>query len=161
MKFTLSVAVLALAASQAVAVVPIPIKGCTRTVVVQPTDTGCQQFADANGCKLSELLAWNTKLRTDCANLDVGAPLCVSITAGGGNHTTGPVTTVPSTNGTALPTNGTAKPTTPAVVNSTTSTSAPVTAPTTPTKPASGANGNKASLVLGAAGVLLSVVYML
>lgn len=34
MKFTLSVAVLALAASQAMAVVPIPIKGCTKQVVV-------------------------------------------------------------------------------------------------------------------------------
>ncbi|KAG0363809.1 hypothetical protein BC939DRAFT_472548 [Gamsiella multidivaricata] len=154
MKFSLSVAVLALVASQAMAVVPVPVKECTKTVVVQPTDIGCDAFAIANGITFAQLLKWNLKLRTDCANLDVGAPLCVSITAGGGGNSTqtGTVT------GTA-----TGKPAASVTLHTTTAaattTSVPTSAPIT-SKP-SGANGNRASMVLGAAGVLLSVVYML
>src|SRR5690554_6412758 len=69
MKFTLSLAVLALAASQAMAVVPTPIAECTKTVIVQPTDTGCADFAAVNGCTFDDMLKWNLKLRPDCMNL--------------------------------------------------------------------------------------------
>ncbi|KAG0300007.1 hypothetical protein BGZ98_009567 [Dissophora globulifera] len=159
MKFTLSVAVLALAASQAMAVVPVPIKGCTKTVVVTPAQT-CEYFGNMNmralknGCTFDDLLKWNTKLSPKCDNLDVNAAICVSVTAGAGGVTGN--TTVPS----AGPIT-TAKP--PTTTAKATSASLPVTtAPSVPTsaKPSS-ANGNKASMALGAAGVLLSVVYML
>ncbi|KAG0281603.1 hypothetical protein BGZ95_001457 [Linnemannia exigua] len=83
MKFTLSAVVLALAAtSQVAAVVPIPVKECTRSYIVEPGTPGCKAFADKFGITTDNLLAWNTKLRGDCANLDVGEPLCVSITPG-------------------------------------------------------------------------------
>ncbi|KAF8929747.1 hypothetical protein EDD21DRAFT_234065 [Dissophora ornata] len=162
MKFTLSAAVLALAASQAMAVVPIPIKGCTKTVVITPADLSCSDFATANGCTFADLLKWNTKLRTDCANLDVGASICVSVSAGAGGSST--VST-----GTATGTAATGKTTATATGKTTTST-APSTAASTTTSAAtvaptsakpSSANASKASMVLGAAGVLLSVVYML
>ncbi|GJJ69449.1 hypothetical protein EMPS_01795 [Entomortierella parvispora] len=78
MKFSATLLVLAAVASQAMAVIPIPVKGCQKTVVVKSTDTGCVQFATDNHITFKQLLAWNEKLRTDCANLDVGAPLCVA-----------------------------------------------------------------------------------
>ncbi|KAF9149879.1 hypothetical protein BGX20_005853, partial [Mortierella sp. AD010] len=71
MKFTASIFILAAVASQALAVIPIPVKECTKTVVVKPTDTGCDQFARDNGCTFAQLRLWNLKLRSDCANLDV------------------------------------------------------------------------------------------
>ncbi|KAF9577159.1 hypothetical protein BGW38_007814, partial [Lunasporangiospora selenospora] len=71
MKFSLSLAVLALAASQAAAVIPIPVKNCIKTVVVKPTDSTCIQFSADNGITFKQLLAWNQKLRPDCKNLDV------------------------------------------------------------------------------------------
>ncbi|KAF8944100.1 hypothetical protein BGZ47_004668 [Haplosporangium gracile] len=77
MKFSATLLVLAAVASSAMAVVPIPVKGCRKTVVVKSTDTGCIQFAGDNGTTFANLLKWNDKLRTDCANLDVGHPLCV------------------------------------------------------------------------------------
>ncbi|KAF9348427.1 hypothetical protein BGX26_000169 [Mortierella sp. AD094] len=172
MKFTLSIAVLALAASQAMAVVPIPVKECTKTVVVQPTDTGCQAFATNNGCTFDELLKWNTKLRTDCANLDVGAPLCVSVTPGAGgaggagsSSTHGVVTTAPAATQTSAThpatTTSAAKP------SATSSTASNTTAGAGAPKIGSAAvntndaAGTKSSMVMAAAGVLVSVVYML
>ncbi|KAF9426835.1 hypothetical protein BGZ94_005936, partial [Podila epigama] len=104
MKFTLSVAVLALAASQAAAVVPIPVKECTKSVIVRPTDSdGCAAFAARWNTTFENLLKWNLKLRTDCLNLDEGHPICVSVTPGAGTlepRPTGPIpnptTTVPA-----------------------------------------------------------------
>ncbi|KAF9134208.1 hypothetical protein BGX30_012004, partial [Mortierella sp. GBA39] len=78
MKFTLSAVVLALAASQAAAVVPIPVKECTHSYVVEPGTPGCGAFAPKFGITFADLLKWNDKLRPDCANLDIGYPLCVS-----------------------------------------------------------------------------------
>ncbi|KAG0352559.1 hypothetical protein BG005_008003 [Podila minutissima] len=164
MKFTLSVAVLALAASQAMAVVPIPIKSCTKQVVVLPTDTGCDAFAAANGCTFADLLKWNDKLRTDCLNLDVGHPLCVSVTPGaGGNNTTAPAVPKPSTTGTAP--SGTAS--VPVVPPKATSSGAAATTTGAPNAQisvvakGSSATSTKASMLLGAAGVIMSAVYML
>ncbi|KAG0085232.1 hypothetical protein BGZ93_009632 [Podila epicladia] len=164
MKFTLSVAVLALAASQAMAVVPIPIKSCTRNVTVLPTDTGCDAFAAANGCTFADLLKWNDKLRPDCLNLDVGHPLCVSVTPGaGGNNTTAPVVPKPSTTGAAP--SGSSVPVVPPKATSsgaaaTTSTGAPNAQISTVAK-GSSASSTKTSMLLGAAGVIMSAVYML
>ncbi|KAF9293151.1 hypothetical protein BGZ74_011832 [Mortierella antarctica] len=149
MKITASVAILALAASQAMAVVP---------------------------------------LRKDCLNLDEGHPICVSVTPGAGTlepRPTGPVPpvvppvvppTTPTTSGAVVPpvkpTSGFFVPTgvvPPPVAPGASSSAAP--ASPTPVKPvvnnpdtankASGAEGTKASMVVAAAGVLLSVAYML
>ncbi|KAG0034268.1 hypothetical protein BGZ81_005615 [Podila clonocystis] len=161
MKFTLSVAVLALAASQAMAVVPVPIKGCTKEVMVLPTDTGCDAFAAANGCTFADLLKWNDKLRPDCKNLDVGHPLCVSMTPGAGGNTT--VTTPAAPKPTAgAPSSSVAVPpkATSSGAAATTSTSAPVAQVSTVAK-GSSATSTKASMLLGAAGVIMSAVYML
>ncbi|KAF9939323.1 hypothetical protein BGZ70_006460, partial [Mortierella alpina] len=79
MKFSATLLVLAAVASSAMAVVPKPIKECTKTVIVKPTDTGCIQFAEANGITFKQLLAWNYKLSPKCDNLDVNEPMCVSI----------------------------------------------------------------------------------
>ncbi|KAF9332849.1 hypothetical protein BG006_004271 [Podila minutissima] len=166
MKFTLSVAVLALAASQAMAVVPIPIKGCTKEVMVLPTDTGCDAFAAANGCTFADLLKWNDKLRPDCLNLDVGHPLCVSVTPGaGGNNTTAPAVPKPSATGAAPSGTVTSVPVVPPKATSsgaaaTTTTGGPNAQVSTVAK-VSSATSTKASMLLGAAGVIMSAVYML
>ncbi|CAO3563189.1 unnamed protein product [Mortierella alpina] len=166
MKFTLSLAVLAVVASQAMAVVPIPIKGCTKQVTVLPTDVGCVDFAKANGCTFEELLKWNDKLRPDCANLDVGHPLCVSITPGAGGNTTAPVTPVTPPNPSApLPpatSAGAAVPSgTPAATKPSSAAPAGATAPPKSATSQNGAAGSQSSMVLAAAGVLVSVAYML
>ncbi|KAF9348425.1 hypothetical protein BGX26_000167 [Mortierella sp. AD094] len=185
MKFSLSVVILALAASQAMAVVPIPVKECTKSVIVQPTDIdGCAAFGSRNNATFENMLKWNQKLRPDCANLDVGHPICVSITKGDcclaspvdpGLPTTN--TTIPTTSGGVVPTtapaaNGTTT-TTAGTVSTTkganTTTTLPTSAlpsPTNATTPATGnktndATGLKNSMVLAAAGVMLSVAYML
>ncbi|KAG0289851.1 hypothetical protein BGZ96_006659, partial [Linnemannia gamsii] len=77
MKFTATLFVLAAVASSAMAVIPIPVDGCRKTVVVKPTDTGCDQFAGDNGTTFKNLLLWNKKLSKACDNLDVGQPICV------------------------------------------------------------------------------------
>ncbi|KAG0312443.1 hypothetical protein BGZ99_009519 [Dissophora globulifera] len=167
MKFTLSVAILALAASQAMAVVPIPVKECTKTVVVKPTDTGCADFATANGCTFDDLLKWNTKLSPKCTNLDVGAPLCVSVTPGaggapaGGAPAGGHTTTAAGSHPAATTVVGT-KPTSAA---SKPPTSTPVVPKTgsvvSNTNSATSAMNAKSSVTFAAIGVLASVVYML
>ncbi|KAI7832310.1 hypothetical protein BC939DRAFT_435158 [Gamsiella multidivaricata] len=163
MKFSISVAILALAASQAMAVIPIPVKECTKTVVVQPTDIGCDAFATANGITFADLLKWNLKLRTDCANLDVGEPLCVSVTPGTGGNSTNPVTKPTATSAavTSVPAATHASATTGASKPAAT-TSASVTPPQTGSVVAhNAATSTKSSMALAAVGVLASVVYML
>ncbi|KAG0280122.1 hypothetical protein BGZ96_001665 [Linnemannia gamsii] len=198
MKFTLSaVVVLALAASQATAVVPKPIATCTHSYVVEPGTPGCSEFAAKFGITFDDLLKWNDKLSPKCDNLDVGEPLCVSITKGDGplkENPRGAVVPLPG----ATPqgnlwdpapyTKGAAQPTGTASVPATAPTTAPgngthVTTGTGAPKPttaapgaasssgapppaktdskASGAASNKASIVLGTAGLILSAVYML
>ncbi|KAF8946508.1 hypothetical protein BGZ47_000379 [Haplosporangium gracile] len=203
MKFTFSIIALALVASQAAAVVPIPVKECTRSYVVEPGTPHCEAFATKFGVTFEDLLKWNQKLRPDCANLDVGYPICVSVTKGecclkenpkgalipqpgvpaqpnlwdpapytktpnatpaptSSGVVVPPVTTgipvIPSANGTV-----TVAPTSAATVPPTTSTSPAGTNPTSPV-PAGGksaASSSKASMALAAAGVVLSVAYML
>ncbi|KAK3840553.1 MAG: hypothetical protein JOS17DRAFT_727419 [Linnemannia elongata] len=201
MKFTLSAVVLALAASQAAAVVPIPVPECTHSYVVEPGTPHCEAFATKFGVTFADLLKWNQKLRPDCANLDVGYPICVSVTKGDcclkenpkgalipqpgvppqGNlwdpapYTKGPATTPTTSSGVVTPpvTTGTVPP-----VNGTATTAPPTSAPTvpptrsttsvgtnpTPQVPSGGKNAassSKASMALAAAGVVLSVAYML
>ncbi|KAG0020160.1 hypothetical protein BGZ81_009452 [Podila clonocystis] len=186
MKITASVAILALAASQAMAVVPIPVPECTKSVIVRPTDIdGCVAFATRWNTTFENLLKWNLKLRRDCMNLDEGHPICVSITPGAGTlepRPTGPVPPVvppttptssgvvppvkPTTSGAVVPTGGVPPPVVPVVPTSSAASATPspvkpvVNNPDTSNK-ASGAEGTKASMVLAAAGVLLSVAYML
>ncbi|KAF9121897.1 hypothetical protein BGW39_010167 [Mortierella sp. 14UC] len=194
MKFTLSAVVLALAASQAAAVVPVPVKECTRSYIVEPGTPDCVAFATKFGITFADLQKWNDKLRPDCANLDVGEPLCVSVTPGEcclreNPHNVhvpqpgeAPQPSVwdptpslkgPSSNGTApvppplatsvAPGNGTKPTTTGAAVKpttgATTGTTSAVISPST--KPSAAAGSNKGSIVLGAAGLLLSAVYIL
>ncbi|KAG0363808.1 hypothetical protein BC939DRAFT_488813 [Gamsiella multidivaricata] len=191
MKLTLSVAVLALAASQAMAVVPIPIKECTKSVVVEPTDVSCIDFATKYGTTFENLLKWNQKLRDDCKNLDVGEPICVSITPGdcclkeNPNHVTVPgsmptssvaepatnvtstvVSGAPTTAGTVTATTVTSAATAPTVTAPTAISSSAANKPTTTATPISStqpseAAGSKISMMLAAAGVMLSVAYML
>ncbi|KAG9065253.1 hypothetical protein KI688_002576 [Linnemannia hyalina] len=203
MKFTLSaVVVLALAASQAAAVVPIPVKECTHSYVVEPGTPSCEAFATKFGITFADLLKWNDKLRPDCLNLDVGYPLCVSVTKGDcclkenpkgaivpqdgapaqpnlwdpAPYTKGPAATATGVTppaATTLPSAGngtvtipTAKPSTPAAGTSagaaaTTSAAAGATPSVKTDTKNSGAASNKNSIILGAAGLLLSAVYML
>ncbi|KAF9143268.1 hypothetical protein BG015_000481 [Linnemannia schmuckeri] len=200
MKFTLSAVVLALAASQAAAVVPIPIKECTKSYVVEPGTPDCNAFAAKFGITFPDLLKWNDKLRPDCANLDVGYPLCVSITKGECCLNENPKGAVvpqpgvpaqpnlwdpaPYTKGPAATSTGVTPPaaTTPAAGGNGTVTTPAGTKPTTTSAAGagattsgaagavpsiktdtknSGAASNKNTIVLGAAGLLLSAVYML
>ncbi|KAF9932939.1 hypothetical protein FBU30_006925 [Linnemannia zychae] len=198
MKFSIAAAaVVALAAtSQVAAVVPIPVKECTRSYVVEPGTPDCVAFATKFGITFKDLLAWNTKLREDCANLDVGEPLCVSITPGncclrenphgavvpqpgvppqpslwdptpslkGGNSsvvspppaassTVANVPVAPSSSAGAKPTSAASGPTTTAAAG----------AGATPNVKANNTNAaasNKGSIILGAAGLILSAFYM-
>ncbi|CAO3565548.1 unnamed protein product [Mortierella alpina] len=79
MKFSISIATLALLVSQVMAVVPVPIKECKVSQIVSLADTGCADFATRHGTNFTMLLQYNEKLRPDCLNLDVGHPICVSI----------------------------------------------------------------------------------
>ncbi|KAF9317800.1 hypothetical protein BG003_000335 [Podila horticola] len=193
MKITASVAILALAASQAMAVVPIPVPECTKSVIIRPTDNdGCVAFATRWNTTFENLLKWNLKLRRDCLNLDEGHPICVSVTPGAGTlepRPTGPVppvvppvvpsTTSTTSSGVVPPVKTTSSGTSSGIVVPPTGVVPPPVVPTSssasaspsPVKPvvnnpetvnkASGAEGTKASMVLAAAGVLLSVAYML
>ncbi|KAH7044897.1 hypothetical protein BKA57DRAFT_494739 [Linnemannia elongata] len=201
MKFTISAVVLALAASQAVAVVPKPIKECTHSYVVEPGTPDCVAFATKFGVTFDDLLKWNEKLSPKCDNLDVGYPICISITKGDGPlgenpkgalvpqpgvppqgnlwdpapYTKGPAATstapvptsassgtvtTPAATGTPVvpPVNGTTS--APATVRPTTS-AGPSPTPQTPAGGKNAASSSKASMVLAAAGVVLSVAYML
>ncbi|KAG0056163.1 hypothetical protein BGZ89_002183 [Linnemannia elongata] len=194
MKFTLSAVVLALAASQAAAVVPVPVKECTHSYVVEPGTPDCGAFAAKFGITFADLLKWNDKLRPDCANLDVGEPLCVSITKGDGPlnenpkgalvpqpgvppqgnlwdpapYTKGPAATSTGATPPAVTTPAAGTATTPAANKPTTSAAGATTSGAAGATPSvktdtknSGAASNKNSIVLGAAGLLLSAVYML
>ncbi|KAF9318159.1 hypothetical protein BG003_011719 [Podila horticola] len=177
MKFILSAVVLALAATQVQAIVPTPVKGCTQQVVITPADVSCADFGAKFGLTFEQLRAMNLRLDAICANLDVGHPICVSTTGPNlgtltstppypgqtGVPTTtasGPVPT--TTSGTVPPVTGTisTSATVPVTTPLATSTST-IPATPKPSAPASAASSSKASFVLGAAGVLLSVAYML
>ncbi|KAF9977475.1 hypothetical protein BGZ73_005862 [Actinomortierella ambigua] len=152
MKFTLSLIVLAAAASQAMAVVPTPIASCTKTVVVQATDIdGCAAFAARNSITFDDLLKWNLKLRADCLNLDLGEKMCISITPGAAATA---VTSSPAT--TTTPT---------ATATATTSNKPPsvtgASAPDTTKSDAPTAKMGKSSLTLGVVSALLACVYVL
>ncbi|KAG0376467.1 hypothetical protein BGX24_007678 [Mortierella sp. AD032] len=158
MKLTLcATTVLALAVSQVMAVIPIPVKECTKSVIVQLTDSTCEEFAERFDVTFDDLLKWNTKLRKDCLNLDVGHPICVSVTPGNcclnespskpvstvttttttttarATTTTRPRTTTTTTTTTTVRPATTTTTTTPPPVTTTTTTNAPVVPPTTTT----------------------------
>ncbi|KAG0225365.1 hypothetical protein BGW42_004475 [Actinomortierella wolfii] len=173
MKFALSVAVLALAASQAMAVMPKPTPGCAKTVQVKPTDTTCDQFAADNGITLKQLLAWNIKLHNNCDNLDVDAYMCVAF----GGEPQAPVTATnsgaPKPTATApVVTSSAPRPTSAPRSNGAASSAAQSNAPTATgpagatrssapfNAPTGAASTNKGSLLIAAAGVILSVAYM-
>ncbi|KAF9431363.1 hypothetical protein BGZ76_000410 [Entomortierella beljakovae] len=172
MKITLSLAVLALTASQVMAVIPKPVAECTKSVIVVPTDSdGCDAFAKRNGVTFDDMLKWNTKLSPKCDNLDEGWPICISVTPGdccmakrGQNNTAS--TTVAGTTTGAQTTGPVATGTTTVALPSGVSTTGATTTTVKPTVsatpgPNSGAVSTKGSMVLAAAGVLLSAVYML
>ncbi|KAG9327824.1 hypothetical protein KVV02_000270 [Mortierella alpina] len=87
MKFSLSVAALALLASQVMAVIPKNDPRCTKSQIVSLADTGCADFAARHGVSFDQLLQWNEKLSPKCDNLDVGHPICVSLSPGDGCST--------------------------------------------------------------------------
>ncbi|KAF9372791.1 hypothetical protein CPC16_002234 [Podila verticillata] len=62
----------------------ISMNPCTKTVIVQSTDT-CNEMAESYGITFKDMLAWNEKLRRDCMNLDDDEPICVSVSPGGIN----------------------------------------------------------------------------
>ncbi|KAG0300008.1 hypothetical protein BGZ98_009568 [Dissophora globulifera] len=171
MKFTLSVAVLALAASQAMAVVPIPVKECTKSVVVMPTDVlGCDDFATRHGTTFANMLLWNTKLSPKCDNLDVGHPMCVSITPGDcclekPLETIPPLltpgATVTGTSAAPVATSTGAVTTNAPRVTTTAPAAGPSVTVTPTTIKQNDAASTKSSMMLAAAGVVLSVAYML
>ncbi|KAF9102653.1 hypothetical protein BGX27_010915 [Mortierella sp. AM989] len=134
MKFSLSLAVLALAASQAMAVIPEPIKECTKTVVVQ----------------------------------DVGHPLCVSITLGasGSSNST---SNVPAIVTPTAPVANQTSATRPAATHSSSAANPPATTSTgsvavnknSVAVDKNSAASTKSSMAMAAAGILVSVAYML
>ncbi|KAF9280750.1 hypothetical protein BGZ88_012015 [Linnemannia elongata] len=135
MKFTFCATVLALAVTQAMAVIPIPVKECTKSVVVQLTDTTCDDFAQRFGVTFDDLLKWNQKLRKDCLNLDAGHPICVSVTPGNCclNENPKPTTTVTTTRTTTTTTTRTTTTTTTTTTKATSTTTTTTT--TTPPPP--------------------------
>ncbi|KAF9181188.1 hypothetical protein BGZ51_001959 [Haplosporangium sp. Z 767] len=171
MKFTLSVAALALAATQVMAVVPTPAANCTVSIMVTDSDVdGCVAFATRHNTTFEMLLKMNDKLRKDCLNLDVGHPICVSwdvkaTQPATPSATTAPVTTKPATTGPApgaTTTAATGASTTSAPGTTTAkATTGSVTAPSATPQPTNGAAGSTASMMLAAAGVVLSVAYMM
>ncbi|KAF9216504.1 hypothetical protein BGZ59_009415 [Podila verticillata] len=178
MKFTVSAVVLALAATQVQAIVPIPVETCTQLVFITPADTSCVDFAAKFGITFAQLRAMNQHLDASCNNLDAGHNICVSITgpklgvltsippypSQTSATVSAPLTTITSSS-VGLPPKSTTTGASVPVTTSTATSSVPATSVTsaTPktTTPASAASSSKASLVLGAAGVLLSVAYML
>ncbi|KAG0252228.1 hypothetical protein BG011_007110 [Mortierella polycephala] len=178
MKFTLSVAALALAATQVMAVVPTPAANCTVSIMVTDSDVdGCAAFAARHDTTFEMLLKMNDKLRKDCLNLDVGHPICVSWDVKATQPvsppttTAAPVTTAPATTtapapgsatttavGTGAPGATTAPGTTTAAATTTTGS---VIAPSASPESTNGAAGSTASMMLAAAGVMLSVAYMM
>ncbi|KAF9924660.1 hypothetical protein FBU30_005404 [Linnemannia zychae] len=85
MKSVLTIILLVIVVSRVAAVVPIPIKECTKTVVVDPKYDTCFDFARDYNITFKDLLQFNEKLRKDCMNLDTGEKMCVSINPDGIN----------------------------------------------------------------------------
>ncbi|KAF9977072.1 hypothetical protein BGZ73_007044 [Actinomortierella ambigua] len=181
MKFITSLVVLAAAASSVLAVVPIPIKECKKLVMVTPADSdGCVLFAGRYGITYPMLVEWNAKLDAKhCKNLDVGHEVCVANATHpkrkGDRPEDFPYTPkssiiLPTPTGTpgsnpAPPviTSGAASPTAPGPAGATRPASMNNTGTNTPDgdKAGSSAAVNKGSLMVAAAGVVLSVAYML
>ncbi|KAF9134210.1 hypothetical protein BGX30_012006 [Mortierella sp. GBA39] len=147
MKFMFCATVLALVVTQTMAVVPIPVKECTKSVVVQPTDTTCSDFAQRFGVTFDDLLKWNQKLRMDCLNLDVGHPICVSVTPGDCCLSENPKPTATTT--TTLTTTTPIVPIIPSIIDPSNRNNA------------AAAPSAKGSMRLAVAGVILSAVYAL
>ncbi|KAK3821464.1 MAG: hypothetical protein J3Q66DRAFT_333374 [Benniella sp.] len=171
MKFAASLAILALAASQAMAVVPTPVPECKKSVVVAPQHITCKIFADEFGTTFENMLLWNKKLSPKCDNLDQGYAICVSVDAKdcclnenpynatvpialpGPTPTASGAPVAPSVSGAPLPT--TAPP-----AASASATVPDNKAPTPTVNKPSEASGSKSSMILAVAGVVLSVAYM-
>ncbi|KAG0204499.1 hypothetical protein BGX28_003593 [Mortierella sp. GBA30] len=163
------------------AVVPIPAANCTKSQIVSPLDTGCTDFAQRHGTTFPMLLKMNRLLRNDCANLDVGHPICVSWekghcclnepALGNGTQPSGPVpnpsvgTSVGPITG-STPTSSVSAPSAPVTNGASVPSSAPTSAkssapaPSVSTPPKSDAASSKSSMMLAGAGVLLSIAYM-
>ncbi|KAG0087014.1 hypothetical protein BGZ93_006624 [Podila epicladia] len=81
MKITLlALAAVAILAQQAQAEPSIAIPGCLETFKVPKkgyAEGGCVLLAKQKGISFQDLLDWNTCLRSDCLNLDVGNDICV------------------------------------------------------------------------------------
>ncbi|KAF9341824.1 hypothetical protein BGZ91_001291 [Linnemannia elongata] len=208
MKNALALTLLSVVVSQVMAVVPIPIKECTKTVVVDPKYDACTDFARDYNITFKDLLQYNEKLRKDCMNLDTGEKMCVSINPGGVNPPLVPKAkkekTAPAADADSSPKEAmddkktkegkaageTAKPelvqdvkSAPQVTEKKENTPAAAVAPPAPANAANGATppptkqrqqqpntvvngasisvGATSSMLLAAAGVLLSVVYVL
>ncbi|KAG0046650.1 hypothetical protein BGZ83_008206 [Gryganskiella cystojenkinii] len=167
MKISVSIAAMALAATQVMAVIPTPIKECTKSVIVTIPGDGCAAFAARWNTTFDDMLKWNTKLSPVCNNLDEGHPICVSITKGdcclgiNPNVTSSGVPTSPATATTPSASSSVSVPLPSGGASSTKTNSPTVTLPPSPSKTPNGAAGVKGSMALAAAGVILSVVYML
>ncbi|KAF9351894.1 hypothetical protein BGX34_000301 [Mortierella sp. NVP85] len=174
MKLTASLAILALAASQAMAVVPTPFPGCTKSIKVAPVHENCFKMAGMYGTNMTELLRMNIKLREDCKNLDEGYPICVSDKPGDCCLNEDPFSATipvagptPTASGAPVPPPASSvpvpAPTTPAAASPVASAPATPSDGKTPSptvnKP-SEASGSKSSMILAAVGVVLSVAYM-
>ncbi|KAG0076952.1 hypothetical protein BGZ93_003816, partial [Podila epicladia] len=186
MTFTISAVVLALAAtSQVTAIVSIPVKECTQSYVVEPGTPHCDAFAAKFGVTFLDLLKWNQKLRPDCLNLDIGYPICVSVTPGKcclnenpkgvyvpqegkpeqpnmwdpTPYTKTPVGTLPTSTSVAppvmAPTNGTATPVAPTGSPTTTSSNGNTT--NGGSESSRGSSSNSAAIGGGVAGVVVVV----
>ncbi|KAF9167765.1 hypothetical protein DFQ26_003160 [Actinomortierella ambigua] len=79
MKSVTSLVILAAAASSALAVIPRPVPGCIKFVMVQEDIDfdGCDAFAARHGTTFEHIFAWNDKLSWKCDNLDAGHPICI------------------------------------------------------------------------------------
>ncbi|KAF9967613.1 hypothetical protein BGZ70_008910 [Mortierella alpina] len=143
------------------AVIPIPVKGCSKSQIVSLADTGCADFATRHNTNFTMLLQYNEKLRPDCLNLgwDPASPYFPK----GGVPAPVPVPSTPSgavPSNAPLATGAVSAPSVPTASASAPGTSPKATAPVV-ARPASDAASSKASMMLASAGVLLSIAYML
>ncbi|KAG0227330.1 hypothetical protein BGW42_003012 [Actinomortierella wolfii] len=185
MKFA-TVALLATLASSAFAYPPTPTAGCSKMVIVIPEDKTCDYFAKKYGTTFPEMQALNPRLHDKCNNLDVNYPICLSTDPkylqNGKPLTIEPIRETPTPTATVAPTHP-VKPTitTAPVVTVPGASSAPASAAPTgagsasappsgasrtvgvsnPTPTPNSAVANKGSLLVAAAGIVLSAAYML
>ncbi|KAF8935447.1 hypothetical protein BGZ47_009927 [Haplosporangium gracile] len=81
-KTALALVLLSFVVCQVTAVVPIPIKECTKTVVVDPKYDARADFARDFNVTFEDFLQYNEKSRKNCMDLDTGEKMCVSINSG-------------------------------------------------------------------------------